>query len=309
MKKHIGMIILVLLAIGVLLVSTVAYVVDETKDLILITRFGKIERVVDGQTNPGLHFKLPWPIERVIRYDSRNHVLVSPHRQYNTAEKYNIMATVFCTWRIDDPEKFFQAKKTAAQADPAIRALLSSETASVIGQAQLDQLVNTDPKKMKISEIEDQIMQRVQVRVKNDYGVELTEVGLKSLGLPQSISTAVITAMSEERSKEITKYQAEGQATADAIVGRATAAKKKILEFARRKAADIRTQGEAAAAESYAKFKQDPEFSMFLRSLESLKVSLQDRTDFVLDSGVMPILGWLRTEPTLDTFKATSDKK
>lgn len=303
MKKHIGIIILVLLVIAVLLVSTVGYVADQTKDLILITRFGKINRVVDGKENPGLHFKIPWPIEKLIRYDSRNHVLISPHRQFNTAEKYNIMATIFCTWRIEDPKKFFQAKETVAQADQAIHALLSSEAASVIGQAQLGQLINTDPTKMKISEIEDNIMKRVQVRVKSDYGVELTAVGIKSLGLPQSISAAVITAMSEERSKEITKYQAEGQATADAIVSRATAAKKKILAFARRKAADIETQGEAAAAESYAKFKQDPEFSMFLRSLESLRVQLQDRTDFVLDSSVMPILKFLRTDPTLDVFK------
>ncbi len=309
MGKHIGIVVLVLLVIVVLLLSTVAFVADETNDLILITRFGKIDRVVDGRTDPGLHYKIPWPVEKLIRYDARNHVLVSAHRQYNTAEKYNIMATVFCTWRIVDPQQFYRAKETLAQARDAIGALLSSETASVLGQARLEELVNTDPKKMKLLEIQADIRQRVQGRAGQDYGVELTDVGIKSLGLPQSISDAVITAMGEERSKEITKFQAEGQATAEAITGRATAAKQKILEFARRKAADIRTQGEAAAAESYAKFNEDPEFSMFLRSLESLKVSLADRTDFVLDSGVMPILQWLRTEPSLDTFEKKAGKK
>ncbi len=308
MKKHKGIIILVLLVIIVLLISTMCFVADETKDLIIITRFGKIDRVVDGRTAPGLHFKLFYPLEELVRYDLRNHVLVSPHRQYNTAEKYNIMATVFCTWRIKDPVKFYSAKGNVEQADKAISALLSSETASVFGQAKLEELVNTDPEKMRISQIETDIMNLIQTRVMNDYGLELTEVGIKTLGLPQSISTAVITAMSEERGKEITRYQAEGKATADAIVGRAAAAKKKILAFAQRKAADIRTQGETAAAESYAKFAEDPEFSMFLRSLESLRVSLKDRTDFVLDSGVMPILQWLRFSPTLETFqKAPTD--
>ena len=62
MKRHIGIIVLALLVFVVLLIITVTYVVDETKDIVLITTFGKITQVVDGREDPGLHFKLPWPI-------------------------------------------------------------------------------------------------------------------------------------------------------------------------------------------------------------------------------------------------------
>ena len=304
MKRHIGIIILALLVFVVLLVITVAYVVDETKDIVLITTFGKITRVVDGHKAPGLHFKLPWPIQKLIRYDSRDHPLSSSYRQLQIGEKVNIMATVFCVWRIEDPEKFYRTKKTVQSADEALRALLSSEMTGVLGKIDMDELVNTDPSKMKLAEIDARIRRRVRKRAMEDYGIELSPVGgIRVLGLPQSVSKAVITAMTEERSKEISKYQAEGQATADAIIGRATAARDKILAFANRKATDIRTKGEAKAAETYAKVNEHPEFSMFLRSLESLRTSLKNRTVFFLDPDTQPILRWLREKPSLKTFE------
>ncbi len=310
MKRHIGIIVLALLVFVVLLIITVAYVVDETKDIVLITTFGKITQVVEGRRDPGLHFKLPWPIQKLIRYDSRDHPLSSSYRQLQIGEKVNIMVTVFCVWRIEDPEKFYRTKKTVQSADEALRALLSSEMTGVLGKVDMDELVNTDPSKMKLAEIDARIRRRVRKRAMEDYGIELSPVGgIRVLGLPQSVSKAVITAMIEERSKEISKHQAEGQATADAIIGRATAARDKILAFTRRKAADIRTQGEAKAAEAYDKVKEHPEFSMFLRSLESLRVGLKNRAVFFLDPDSLPIMRWLREKPSLDTFKKTSAKK
>ncbi len=302
MKRHVGIIILVLLVLVFLLVGTVSYIVDETRDIAVITTFGKITHVVDGRTDSGLHFKLPWPIQKLIRYDSRNHVLVSSYRQFSIGEKYNIMASVFCTWKIKDPAKFYGVKKTVAAADDALQVLLTSEMTGVIGKVKMEELVNTDPAKMELSKIEAEVQQRVGKQAMDDYGIELTEVGIKTLGLPQSVSKAVITAMIEERSTEIKQYQAEGQATADAITGRATAASKKILAFAKRKAGDIKTLGETQAAATYVEYQKHPEFSIFLRSLESLQIGLKDRTVFLLDPQALPILQWLRQKPSLKTF-------
>lgn len=309
MRNHkIVVLILAVLIVLALLANTVAFVVDETRDITLVTRFSKINRVIDGRTDPGLHWKWPWPIENTVVYDSRNHVLVTPYRPMNNAEKYNIMMAAYCTWRIANPEQFYAAKKTVAGASQAIQDLLSSEMTSVIGNVRMDELVNTDPKKGDMSQIEDRIRQRVEVRAMDDYGVELTNVGFKRLGLPQSITKAVTDAMSSERQEEIDQLKAEGQAIADAIVARATAAREKILEFTRRKAGDIRTEGETRAAEAYEAFSENPEFSMFLRSIESLQQSLQNRTTFLLDSRQMPILRWLRVQPSLETFKSVGPK-
>ena len=308
MKRHFGIIILALLVLVILLVYTVAFVVDQTRDIVIVTRFGKVHRVIDGKTDPGLHFKWAYPVENMIRYDSRDQILISSYKQFNIGEKYSIMASVFCTWKITDPVKFNSSRQTVKNAQESLTALLNTEMGGQFGKVTMDELVNTDPKAMKLEQICGSIRTNVNTIAAADYGIEITDLGVNRIGLPQSVSTSVITAMSEERSKEISKYQAEGQAIAEAIVSRASSAKEKILAFAQRKAGDIRTQGETKAAESYAKFNADPEFSMFLRSVESLRASLKDRSVFLLDAQTLPVLEWLKTKPTLDSFKEQNKK-
>ena len=106
MKRHMGIVILVLLALATLLTLTVTYVVDETRDIVLITTFGKVTKVVDGRVEggPGLHWKWPYPIQSVVRLDSREHPLSTSTRQLQIGQKINITATLFCLWRIEDPD-------------------------------------------------------------------------------------------------------------------------------------------------------------------------------------------------------------
>jgi membrane protease subunit HflC len=312
MKRHLGIVVLVLLALVALLLLTVTYVVDQTKDIVLITTFGKVTKVVDGRQSgrAGLHVKWPWPIQRVVRYDSREHTLSSSSRQLQIGEKLNVVATIFCVWRIEDPERLYRTKETVEKADEALKALLASEMSGVLGKVNMGELVNTDPQRMRLAEIDEKILQRVDIQARRDYGIALNRVGgLKVLVLPQAVTKAVIDTMNEERNEEVTRYQAEGQATAEAITGRATAARDKILAFAQRKAGDIRAEGNAKAAEAYAKFQEDPEFGMFLRSLETLRAALAQRTVLVLDSDMMPILRWLWERPSLETFKDSGTKR
>ena len=239
MKRHMGIVVLVLLALLMLLTLTVTYVVDETKDIVLITTFGKVTKVVDGRKpgGPGLHWKWPYPIQKVIRLDSREHPLSTSTRQLQIGQKINITATLFCLWQIENPERLFRAMKDVKDIDGKLRGLLESEMANVLGNVNMDRLVNTDPKKMDLAQIDADILARVNTRTKEDYGITLSPVGgLKLLGLPQSVSKVVIENMNAEREEEITKYQADGQAAADAITGRAKAARDKILAFANRKA-------------------------------------------------------------------------
>lgn len=306
MRRHKGLIVLAILVLAVLLLYTVSFVVDETKDIVVVKTFGEITRVIRGEDNPGLHFKAPWPFQQIVRYDSRKHVLVSPYSQMSTNEKVNVLVTAYCTWQIEDPERFyraFQDRNTLEDAEGALRALLNNEMKNVIGNEVMTRLVNTNPEEMALRSIDQDILERVRTQAMKDYGITVTDVGgIEALGLPEKVSEAVVQAMIEERSREINRYRSEGEATAEAIINRATAAKEKILAFAERKAAEIRTQGETRAAESYSKFSEDPEFSMFLRSIESARKTLQDRSVFLLDPTMLPILQWLRETPDLQAF-------
>ena len=74
MKKHMGLIAIALIIVAALLACTVFYRVDELKDVALVKTFGKVTRVLRGSEHAGLHFKWPWPIQSLVRYDSRTRI-------------------------------------------------------------------------------------------------------------------------------------------------------------------------------------------------------------------------------------------
>ncbi len=287
------MMVLVAAVLLLLLVYTCTFTVDGTRDLCVVTTFDSISRVIDGADDPGLKFKWLYPVQRLYRYDFREQVLETSLDQLTIAEEYNITAKVFCTWKIEDVEKFHRSKESGESAEEiieGIRSQLTSDMKSVMGRRSMTELVNNDPGRMKIEEIEGRIRTRLDASVREDYGIRVTSLGIHSLALPESISKSVIDAMIEARKDEAARYRSEGAAMATAIKSRAESAKKKIMELARARAAEIRSRGEEEAAKYYEKFKADPEFAVFLRSLETLRNSLKDRVVFVLDSNVLPVL-------------------
>ncbi|MCK5114553.1 MAG: protease modulator HflC [Phycisphaerae bacterium] len=302
MKKHIGIIILAMLVLLTLLLYTVAFTVDETRDIVLITKFGEVKRVYTGTQDAGLHFKWPAPVERVVRLDSRGHDLKSVYKQTSTQKQMQVMVSTFCTWRIKKPVRFIKAKKDITGVEASIRSLLGTQMTSVVGGYDMESLVNTNAKDMKLQEIAAKIKDGLEDKLLQEYGIEIMTLGIDALGLPESVSAAVIENMKKEREKEAQNYVSQGEAVATAIVGRAKAASNKILAFADRKAKDIETQGEAEAAKAYSKFEEDPQFGMFLRSMDTLRKTFKDRTTFVLDSDMIPALHWLRQKPSLDVY-------
>ena len=305
MKRKKWMIVLVLLTLVALALRTVSYAVDETRDLVVITQFGEFIKVIDG-TKPGeagLHFKMPYPIQSYTRYDSRSHILISPHTQCTTRQQHPFVVTSSCLWKITDARRFYETKTSLAQAEVSLRTLLQSEMASVIAKHDSESLVNTDDKKMKLQEIGQSIASNMNEISQREYGVTIQHVGIEALVLSEQTTTVVIEAMIKERQREIMRYDAEGKAVAAAIEGRALAARSMILDTAQRVAADIRTSGEAEAAKAYAELAKHPEFAMFLRSIESMRTILRGNTVFLLDASKLPTLQWLRQKPSLDVFR------
>jgi len=306
MKKHIGLLLLALLVVSVLLASTVVFTVDQLKDIALVKTFGKVTAVYRGDTDAGLQFKWPWPVQSLVRYDSRTFVLEDPYGELTTRDQHNILLTVYCTWRIADPIKFNKALKTIKAAEWAIRGRLGSRKNDVISKHRLEDLVNTDPKKMKISQIEDEILRPLQTELARDYGVDVSSVGLKLMGLPKDVSKYVIDAQKKDQEKKVEKFKAAGEAEATAIRARADRASKQILAFTAAKALKIRAEGDSAAAKYYKKFRKNERLAMFLRSLESLKTELASKTVILLDGSQIPAVKFFREGPSLDKIEPPS---
>lgn len=264
----------------------------------VVLRAGAVDRVYEGRTQAGLHFRIPWPVERVVEYDARIFTFEDTHDQVQTNDKQNVLVTLYCAWRIGDPRVFQEKVKTVDAAERGLRDLLRSHKKQEIGSRPMSHLVNTNPDEMKLEEVERTILSGgpardgVRQEAMRDYGVEVIRVGVKRLNLPESVTGAVIEAMKEERQREAQRFTSDGEAVATAIRKRAEQAKKTILAFARARAAEIRSEGDQLATSYYERFSQEPEFAMFLRWLEGIEAELQGKTTLLFDGSRQPALQW-----------------
>ncbi len=308
MRNHIGLIILAVLVVAALGVYTVAYQVDELQDVVLIKTFGKVTKVVWGSEDPGLHFKWPWPFEKLIRYDARTHLFEDTHTQVQTSDQQHMLMTVHCTWQIADPVRFHASLKTADPDNPQefveameeqLKQRLRSFKSDIVGKYEWGAFVNTDPEKMKLDEIERKIFGPLRASAMKDYGVKIhmDSSGIERLALTEGVSQAVIDLQIGERQQYVKKFQTEGESDARAITERARLARERIMAFTNRKAAEIRAEGDREAAEVYSQFRKNPGLATFLRSLESLKKGLKEKSVIILDGSEIEAIKFFRKGP------------
>ncbi|MBT3201219.1 MAG: hypothetical protein HN350_15065 [Phycisphaerales bacterium] len=298
MKTKISLIILGLVGLAVLGISTIGFTVEST-ELVLVQTFGKTSRILDGANgDAGWHFKWIFPIEKLVRYDNRIDMFEDVHKELQTLDKQKIQLTMYCAWRVQNPEKFLKEIKTIEAARGRIRKRFQAAQGNEIPKHAMRELVNTDPNEMKLSDIEESIQEELS-KVEDELGVEIVTIGVKSLGLAQATSKAVIDAMKAERQEEIRKLESMGQATAVTIISRAENASKQILAFAGRKAENIRTAGHREAAKYYSSYKVHPQFGMFLRYLDTLESGLGENATIWLDGTKIPGVKFLWQGPSL----------
>jgi modulator of FtsH protease HflC len=308
MKSKTSLIILAVAAMGILLVSIITFTVPSTQ-LVLVQTLGKTTRVLDGADgDAGLHFKWIFPIERIVRFDKRIDMFEDVHKELQTADKQKIQITMYCAWRISQPEKFLKEIKTIPAARGRIRKRLQAKQGDVIQKHAMSELVNTDPEQMKLVAIEAEVLDKLR-EVQDELGVEIVTIGIKALGLAQDTSKVVIEAMKTERHKEATELESMGKATANTIVSRAKNASEQILSFAKRKAGEIRTAGHRQAAQYYSQYKANPEFGMFLRELDTLKAGLGQNATIWLDGTKIPGVKFLWKGPSLPEGQDAKDPK
>lgn len=311
MRKHLAIVALGVLIVLALLINIVAFSVDQFRDIVLVKRFGRVVAVYRGPEAAGLHFKLPWPAEQTVTYDARLFMIESPYQEVTTRDKQTILVQTFCDWQIGDAAKFHQTVGTADKANDRLRRIIQDNTQTVIGAHDLANFISTDPAEMQLPQIEQQIFELAQTSVQHSYGdgIRLQRVGIKTWGLPQETSAQVIESQRRERLAVAEGYTSSGAAAAKAIRDRATASSDTVLAFADRRAAAIRSEGEAAAADVYKQFNAAPELSAFLRSLDSLRTELKRRAVIVLDGSTLPAINWFSQGPSVPGAQTPTQAK
>ncbi|MBX3394552.1 MAG: protease modulator HflC [Phycisphaerae bacterium] len=268
MSRNLPTIIVAMIILVVIASMMCAYQVRFT-ETVVITRFHKI--IDDQPKDPGLHFKLPWPIDRVNRYDRRMRSFETEFSQAATEDQKTVILTAYATWRIEDAVKFLTAVGPEDAAGPKIRDLLANQVQLVLRTHPLSALVNIDPKEMQFDAIEKAFLDGIKQSARTNYGIDIVSVGIKRLGLPESVTKDVFARMKEDRQKAIKQLTAEGEAKATEIRVSAEEVSKKIIARADAYAKTLKGQGDAEAAKYYRIFSENPELSAFLKKLETVE--------------------------------------
>ncbi|MCX5662812.1 MAG: SPFH domain-containing protein [Planctomycetota bacterium] len=255
--------------------------------------------------NPGPYFKLPWPIQKVHSYPTRLQILEDQAEEKQTKDGFSVIVKSYVTWRIEDPHAFFVSLENIDKASKQLHSLLR-EVSGVIGKYRFDQMVNTDPEKLQLDQIEADALKTLSDRLSKTspkYGIHIEHVGIRQIALPESTTSKVFERMKATRERLAAGARADGLARAAAIRAEANSAQKTILSFALRRAEAIRAQGDRKAAEYYSVFEKDEQFAIFLRQSDALKKILSHNTTFVIDSQD------LKPEGIFSKLPAASDKK
>ncbi len=204
MKKNATTLVIaaVLLVIFVLLLFTFQV---RQSEVVVVSTFLK---PTDTITNAGLYVKWPWPVQSINRFDQRVQTFEDTFSETYLADQSILLASVYVGWKISDAKAFFPKFPggSVLDAQRKLENMLRSAKLAVIGRHNLSELVNSDSAQLKFNEIEKEIKSSVDAELaKNNYGITLEFLGIKRIGLPESVTQSVFERMKAERTKYITR--------------------------------------------------------------------------------------------------------
>jgi len=249
-------------------------------------RFGKAD---EGSVirEAGLYLRWPAPIERIKKYDMRLRVLDTPETEIKTKDGQALIVGCFAIWRIADPLKFFVRVPNEADAREKLRTRINEARATVIGRHNMADLFNLDRELVErnFDAVEKEMLDLAAPSIRTDYGVELVRVGIRRIALPEEATQTVQDAMRQDLQARASQAREEGKSLANAIKKQAEADSRKIMAFANRRAQEIESAGVEASARLLRQIQQeDSEFFIWLRFLEALKATFEQRGTIFLDT-------------------------
>ncbi len=254
---------------ALVLLSSSLYTVDQRQSALVL----QLGEIVSVKTAPGLYWKVPL-IQNVRYFDNRILTFESPEpERYITSEKKNVLVDSFVKWRIVDPRQYY----ISTGGDEARAQLRLSQT---INSSLRDEFGNRTVHDV-ISGQRDMIMDLMREKSDLDarkIGVQVVDVRLKRVDLPQQVSESVYRRMEAERKRVANELRSTGAAESEQIRADADRQREVIIANAYRDAQKVKGEGDAAATAIYAKaFSKNPEFYAFYRSLEAYRKSFDGK--------------------------------
>jgi membrane protease subunit HflC len=262
-------------AIVLLVIASMSMFTVDQRQHAIVFQLGEIREIVAA---PGLNFK--WPFIQNVRYvDNRILTLDTPDTErFITSEKKNVLVDSFVKWRIVDVRQYYisvQGDETRAQT--RLSQTINSALREEFGKRVVHDVVSGE---------REEIMRVVRENVQDDakrIGVQIVDVRLKRVELPQEVSESVYRRMEAERKSVAAELRSEGFSAAEKIRAEGDRAREVIIAEAYRDAQRVKGEGDRKASAVYANaFSANPEFYAFYRSLEAYRASFKDKSDVLV---------------------------
>ena len=261
------------IVVGLIVISMSAFIVDE-RELAIKFRLGQI---AETDYPPGLHFQVPI-VNNVRKFDKRIQTLDADPERYLTAEKKNVQVDSFVKWRIGDVETFFKSVGGDFWvANQRLSQVVKDGLRGEFGKRSVQEVISGER-----DEIMDAITESSRIQAK-EFGIEVVDVRIKRVDLPQEVSNSVFRRMEAERDRIAKEFRSEGSEAAERIRADADRQRTVIVAEANQKAEKMRGEGDAKATEIYANaYSKDAEFYAFYRSLGAYENTFQNQSDLLV---------------------------
>ena len=272
MKKLLTILLPILAVVG----FSSIFIVDETQQVVIL-QLGKPVKTV---TKPGLNVKLPFPFQERITFDDRLLEYDSPPEEILSKDKKSLIVDNYVRWKIVDPLQFLKTVQAIPTAKSRMDDIVYSELRRELGTHDMVEIITENRE-----EIMD-IVTRQSNSATLAYGISVVDVRIRRVDLPAENEESIYARMEAERKRQANKFRSEGEEEAQKIRAATDRDKTIILADAYKEAEKIRGEGDAKAVQIYARsYSADPKFYEFVRTLDTYKQVVDDKTTLVLPSG------------------------
>jgi modulator of FtsH protease HflC len=284
----------------VLVLFSAVYTVSETEQAILV-QFGRpVGGVVD---RPGLHVKVPF-IQTVYRFDKRWLEYDGDPNEIPTRDKKYIWVDTYARWRIIDPLRFFQAVRDERGGQSRLDDIVDGETRNAVASFDLIEVVRSSNRPFQITEelsgigsaeamtqvttgrskIAQVILEKA-AKITPEFGIELVDVRFKRLNYVDTVQQKVFERMVSERKRIAERSRSEGQGRAAEIRGQKERDVLAASSVGYKTAQELKGAADAQAAAIYAQaYNKDADLYQFLKSMETLSASMDEKATLVLST-------------------------
>ena len=266
-------------------------------EVAVVTTFGNPKDI----KQPGLYFRWPWPVQKLVRLDARKQLFEGRERETLTKDNINIILKIIVAWSVDREKPLEFYKKVGENSRDAIKlleSLIESKQEIVIRSYELKDFFSASGGS-KIQQIEQELTTALNEVTQEKYGIIINKTAITKISLHEKNSESVLAKMQQEQSRIASEILSKAEKEAQLKRNEADNIRAGKLAEAEAQSKKIRDEVRVKSAELFASNQKDQEFAAFLRQLDAIKEIMRTQTTALLSPDI----------PPFDLFKKALEKK